>query len=191
MIQFLKLLFAATLIIAGNACDWLPGSTTTPLSRLEQPPAGTPAPSFTLPNISGQQKSLSDYKGKRVILNFWALWCAPCVAELPALSSLQQQLSTSDAVVVAINVDAPSKKDEVLQHVQQNGFAFETLLDPELSTVNQYGVTGFPETVFIDQQGGFLAVVDPNTKSLVTKFVGDRAWGSKAFVDLFRTDNAH
>lgn len=188
MKQISKILIAFAFFIA-TSCDWIPGNQETPLSRMAQPPAGTLAPVFTLPNIANQQKSLNDYRGKRVILNFWALWCAPCVAELPALSTLQQQLNNSNTVVVAINVDAPNKKDEVIKYVQTHNFAFETLLDPELSTVNRYGVTGFPETVFIDENGYFFSIVDPDHRKLVTKFVGDRAWGNKEFVDLFRTDN--
>lgn len=186
MTKLSKLLVTAMLSFYVTACDWLPGSANAPLSRLEQPPAGSEAPDFNLPNIDGEQKSLGSYRGKKVILNFWALWCAPCVAELPALNSLQQKLD-DNTIIVAINVDAPNKRGDVIQHLKQNGFVFETLFDPELTTVNQYGVTGFPETIFLDQNSNFSAIVDPKTRSLTTKVIGDRKWDEKEYVELFNS----
>lgn len=168
------------------SCKHPDSSTEAPLTKLKQPIVDTEASQFTLPNLSHELKSLKDYRGKTVILNFWALWCAPCMAELPALSKMQQELSENGVSVVAINVDAPSKADEVRKTIKDNGYLFETLLDSEMTTVNNYGVTGFPETVFIDAEGKFFALRDPDEDILSTKFIRDREWGSETYLSIFR-----
>lgn len=72
-------------------------------------PDAKPATDFTLPSIDGKQVSLSSFKGKVVLLNFWATWCGPCKAEIPAFVELQQQYK-NDLVIVGLSVDDPADK---------------------------------------------------------------------------------
>ena len=171
------------------SCELLDSSSSS-FSSDGEPVAGDSAPDFQLTTLDGKNKTLQDYRGKTVILNFWALWCPPCVSELPALSNLQEELKDSDVVVLTINVDSPEQLDKVKAHLAENNFSFQTLLDPELSSVNKYGVTGFPETVFIDKNGKFFAVMDPTSNKASAKFIRDRQWDSPPYVDLFRS-NTH
>ena len=143
---------------------------------------GAPAPVFELESLSGKRQSLGDFKGKVVLLNFWATWCAPCVAEMPALERLQQVLREEGLVIVSINHDSPDARAEVERFARERGLSFEILLDPDLSLPPKYGITGFPESFFVGLDGTFLEFSDPSTKEQEVRIVSDRPWDSPAFV---------
>ncbi|MGH7254583.1 MAG: peroxiredoxin family protein [Nitrospirales bacterium] len=118
----------------------------------ERPPVqGMPAPDFTLQTLRGENRSLSDYEGKIVLLNFWATWCKPCTKEMPAMEAAYQTLRDQDFVVLAVN--ELEDEDKVRKHVEQHGHTFPVLLDRDNRVANQYGVYGLPVTVFIDETG--------------------------------------
>ncbi len=73
----------------------------------DQAVAGPKAPDFTLPDLSGQMRTLSDYQGSVVILDFWATWCAPCRASIPELIELQEKYRDRDVVVLGVSMDDP------------------------------------------------------------------------------------
>jgi thiol-disulfide isomerase/thioredoxin len=125
-----------------------------------------------------KKKTLGDYRGKVILINFWATWCAPCVAELPSLQKLHERLSGKDFAVVAINVDSADALARVRELRDSMGLTFEILLDPDISLAPKLGVTGFPETFFIDREGRQRQILDPDQGKLVDKIISDRDWNS-------------
>ena len=115
------------------------------------PAAGMPAAGFSLTDLHGKAHSLEQYKGKIVLVNFWATWCKPCTSEMPAMQTVYDQLRDKDFVVLAVNELEDEAK--VREHIQQYNHTFPVLLDRENQVANQYGVFGLPVSVFIDQQG--------------------------------------
>ncbi|WP_447978000.1 peroxiredoxin family protein [Candidatus Nitrospira bockiana] len=114
------------------------------------PVVGTPAADFQLPDLTGRLRSLSEFKGKVVLLNFWATWCKPCTTEMPAMQAGYDQLQDK-LVVLAINELEDVEK--VREHIRTYGHTFPVLLDRDNRVANQYGVFGLPVSVFIDQHG--------------------------------------
>ncbi len=154
--------------------------------------AAVPPPDFEFPDIHGKQRSLRDFGGKTVLLNFWATWCVPCVAEMGSLERLYKTYKAKNFEIVAINVD-PSENDEaVKKFVRDHGITFPILRDSELSLPPRYGLSGFPETFFIGKSGTFLRFNDPSGGSESIRVVGDRAWDSQTFLkavgDLLAAD---
>lgn len=127
-------------------------------AKTEETPAGDleAAPDFEAKLISGETVNLSDYQGKKVLLNFWATWCGPCVGEMPALQKLSEEYP-DDLVVLAVNSGEDEKT--VKQFTDKNGYTFPIALDTELKIGNLYpGVMqGIPYTVIINEEGDVMA----------------------------------
>ena len=138
------------------------------------------APDFELMTLNGEKRSLADYKGKTVLLNFWATWCPPCLAELPSLSEIAKKYKEQGLKVVAISCDSPDELEKIKKMNQENGYEFEILLDPQISVPNKYGVTGFPESFFIGHKGQYLDFNDPESKQKVQRIISEREWDSAA-----------
>ena len=115
------------------------------------PIEGSPAAEFQLTDLAGQTHALSQYRGKIVLLNFWATWCKPCTKEMPAMQEAYDRLKDKGLVVLA--VDELEEIDQVRAHIKEYGHTFPVLLDPDNDVANLYGVYGLPVTVFIDQRG--------------------------------------
>ncbi len=116
--------------------------------------AGAAAPDFTLRNISGKQVSLSDYKGKVVLINFWATWCAPCLTEMPHIQKLYVENKDKGFEVLAISVDEARDASKVKPLIKRNGFTFEVLLDKQTKVVKVYNPDQtFPLNVLVDRKG--------------------------------------
>jgi peroxiredoxin len=134
------------------------------------PRIGTPAPDFTLQD-SDHKVSLSDYRGKVVLLNFWATWCPPCIIEMPSLIALQQKMKDKDVVILGVSID----EDEAAYHkfLKNYGVNFVTVLDKDRKTPSLYGTFGWPETYIIDRQG-----------VVRRKFIGAAEWTSPEIVEF-------
>ena len=112
---------------------------------------GDEAPGFTLSSIDNHEISLSDYRGKNVIVNFWATWCGPCRFETPFLQSVNGSFAKEGIVLLAINVkDTPQN---AASYAKQNNLDFIIPIDPQGQMINDYNVHGIPTTFFIDEQG--------------------------------------
>ncbi|MCW5850698.1 MAG: TlpA family protein disulfide reductase [Anaerolineae bacterium] len=112
---------------------------------------GQPAPDFTLKTADGQTVRLSDFKGRPVLVNFWATWCAPCLVEMPALEQVYAKYKDQGLVVLAVN-EAESA-DKVGQYMQTYGLSFTAVLDMDLSIGRLYRITGYPTTWLVDREG--------------------------------------
>jgi len=113
---------------------------------------GAKAPNFSLKTLDGKQVELSDYEGKKVMLNFWATWCPPCKKEMPDMEKYTQQAG-DDVVVLAVNIDP---ENDVQAFVEDNGITFTIPLDSQSAKnpVNErYKILSIPTTYFIDKKG--------------------------------------
>lgn len=110
------------------------------------------APDFTLPDLDGNATSLSNYKGKVVLLNFWATWCPPCRLEMPTMEKAYRKYRDNGFEVVAVSVDA-GPKSAVKHFLQELGLSFQVLLDPDMETLRAFRGFSLPTTVVIDRQG--------------------------------------
>jgi len=137
-------------------------------------------PNFELPDLEGKLHSLDEYRGKVVLLNFWATWCPPCVAEMQDLQKVHQSLQSKGLVVVGISLD---KNPEKLRNfIEKEKLTFPIFRDALGGTVSRFDVKGFPETFFIGRDGTFLQFSDPGTGKTGFKVISDRPWGEERYI---------
>jgi len=132
-----------------------PAPTTTSIAgtpgAVVAPEVGALAPAFTLQDVDGQQVSLSDFSGRPVLLNFWAVWCAPCLEEMPLLDSRYRALEEQGLVVLGINFDDPA--EDVRIYGDSLDISFPLLLDPGGEVQDLYRIRGYPSTILVDAEG--------------------------------------
>lgn len=116
-----------------------------------KPEAGSKAPSFELLGLDGQNHTLSEYKGKSVVLNFWGSWCTPCVKEMPALQAQWEKWRDKGVVVVGVNVGEDQMTVE--NFIGNIGVDFPIVMDPDRNAVRSYGISPMPTTFFINAKG--------------------------------------
>ncbi len=111
------------------------------------------ASEFELQNMDEENIKLSDYRGKVVLLNFWATWCPPCVREMPSMERLQQRVGEDDFKVIAVN--QMENPDDVFAFTGQLEMdpTFDILFDRESKVSQKYAVRGLPTTYLIDKKG--------------------------------------
>ncbi len=112
---------------------------------------GNYAPKFALTDLNKKTVHLDDYKGKKVILNFWATWCPPCVNEMPLLQEVYNNGRGEGIEVIGINYN--EDYDRVKKFISEKGVTFTILIDSDLKVSMDYGVIGLPITFFIDREG--------------------------------------
>ena len=119
------------------------------------PLIGRPAPGFALKAVgSGETIDLTRYRGKPVVLNFWATWCRPCWDEHPVLTANAQMLGSQVQFVGVVFQDDESR---IRKFLEERGWAYPTLVDQAGKTAIAYGVGGVPETYFLDRNGTIVA----------------------------------
>lgn len=137
---------------------------------------GDNAPDFTLKSLSSSEVSLIDFKGRVVLLNFWASWCMPCIAELPALERLSQRLGPKGLSVIAIGIDDDIAK--LSEFRDRFALSFPVLFDHNSDVKNRYKVSAVPETFIIDKAGKLKIFLDPQDQMPVVRIIGPREWDS-------------
>lgn len=114
---------------------------------------GDLAPDFELMTMDGQTVRLSDYRGQRVFVNFWATWCPPCRAEMPDMQQLYEEQDVA-VEILAVNLTATEKSGENIENfVKDFGLSFPILMDTNSETANAYKVKAVPASYMIDTTG--------------------------------------
>ncbi|RMH20826.1 MAG: TlpA family protein disulfide reductase, partial [Gammaproteobacteria bacterium] len=127
------------------------------------------APDFSLPTLSGGSTlQLSDFRGRLVLLTFWATWCAPCREEMPDMQALWQRYKEQGFSLLAVNIEMDNQK-QVKKFVNRYALTFPILLDPKATVRKRYEIEGLPTSYLIDRRGRFLG-----------KIVGNQPWESEA-----------
>jgi len=116
---------------------------------------GKPAPDFTLKTLDGKKISLSDLKGKVVLVNFWATWCPPCREEMPLFERVYRKYKDKGFEILAISTD--SSVDPIKKFVKEFKVSFPVLLD-DGKVSNLYSIQGLPTSFLIDREGKVVKV---------------------------------
>jgi cytochrome c biogenesis protein CcmG/thiol:disulfide interchange protein DsbE len=126
------------------------------LARGERVAAPAPErPLTVLGDARGSARSLADFRGQVVVLNFWASWCPPCVKELPLLERTQKRLAPERATVVGVNLR--DVQSDALGFVRRYGLTYPSLRDVDAELAREYGTASYPETFVIDRRGRIAA----------------------------------
>ncbi len=112
----------------------------------------TPAPDFTLESLDGKNMRLSDFRGKAVLLNFWATWCGPCKIEMPWFVELQNQYASQGLQIVGVAMDDASK-DDIAKFTKEMGVNYPILIGKEAVGDEYGGVPALPESFIIGRDG--------------------------------------
>jgi len=131
-----------------------------------------PPVDFSLPDINGQQVTLSDFKGKIVFLNFWTTWCPECRIEMPSMEKLHSRFKGQGFAMIAVNLQEPALR--VKEFLKKYPLTFTILLDSKGKSGPQFGIRAVPTTFILDKNGG-----------IIGKALGSRHWDSKESMTLF------
>ena len=121
--------------------------------KLQNPQKAAPQVAFS--DAGGRRFALSDFKGRYVLLNLWATWCGPCVAELPALATLSRHAPGLRVIAVDVGRDTPAQADAFLKSHKAGRLG--TFVDTDITMVRKFGAYGLPMTVLIDPKGNVIA----------------------------------
>lgn len=163
---YTALLFGANAALAGPV-DWQ-AARDAGLIKLVPAESPLPVPDVDFTDPQGGTHRLDDYRGKVVLLNFWATWCAPCREEMPSLDRLQADLGGEDFVILAVATgrNAPEQIDRFYTETDIRNLP--VLLDPRQQLSRAMGVVGLPATVLIDRDGNEVA-----------RLLGEADWASE------------
>lgn len=133
------------------------------------------APDFELTDFDGNTIQLSDYRGKTVVMNFWATWCRVCQAEMPHMEKFYRDQQNEDVVVLSINATSQERSSDIVgNYVDKEGLSFPIVLDKSGDVLTKYNVTAYPTTYIIDPSGNIRerylgAVSSDNMKKAVNQ----------------------
>lgn len=165
-----KFLFGYLIIIMGAAVLVVTNYTPTSSQALTMLRVTPSAPEFILQDIQGKQHALSDYRGRILVVNFWASWCQPCRAEMPSLQRAADWLAQHDIPLIAIGVGETRKS--VMQFLRDVPVRFSLLLDTDANVMASWSVPALPTTFVIDQEG-----------RIIFQAIGEREWDDPVVLD--------
>jgi len=133
---------------------------------------GQDAPDFAAPTPDGRLIRLSDLRGSPVAINFWATWCAPCKAEIPELEAARQRHAGDSLIILGVN--AGEEGALVNSFLAELNAHFDSVLDPQMSIVDQYDIRAFPTTIWVDADGVTRAKhLGPLTREAIDQYVAE------------------
>ena len=141
--------------------------------RVTKPKRAYPAPLFILKDLNKKEIYINDYKGKVVLLNFWATWCQPCILEMPAIEKLYSTFKDKGFVVLAVSIDRKSREKDVRTFAKNLNLSFPILLDSDHNVLNKYFNNTLPTSYLINSKGKLKGFIS-----------GARDWGSEDAVAL-------
>jgi peroxiredoxin len=144
-ILFVVVASVLVILLLGNGRD-------STIKTTRQIQVGSPAPNFAFPDLNGQQISLSDHRGKVVVVNIWATWCPPCKQEMPSMQKLYERFKGENFEILAVSIDSTGR-EAVAPFMRTMNLTFPALLDPKGSIGSLYGLIGVPESFIIDKEG--------------------------------------
>ncbi len=162
------------ILILGAFWIWISatpaGSTTN--GMIPTPQEGFLAPDFELVTLDGESVSLSNLRGKVVLVNFWASWCPPCRSEMPAMEEIYQQYGPDKFVILAVNDTRQDTLTNIKNFVSEENLTFPILLDESGQVTGKYLVHSLPTSFFIDRDGVIQEIVigGMNEALLITRF---------------------
>lgn len=167
--KYLKIIGLAVLLVGVFAVGYLIySSNLKPVEepeKIKQEPGGQVGVSeepkkeiqeFSLKDLKGKTVNLSDYRGKVVVVNFWASWCDPCKLEMPEMQALDKELkSDNKAVFLAVNLTDNQRETKELakNFIENEGYDFLVLLDEDVKLATKFNITSIPQTFIIDKEG--------------------------------------
>jgi len=120
---------------------------------------GQPAPDFTLTSLNDEQMTLSDFRGRPILINFWTTWCAPCRAEMPELERAYKVYADDGLVILAVNLTQQDALEDVQTFVEEFQITFPVLLDEESYVAQDlYRLVGLPMSVFVNSDGNITRI---------------------------------
>ncbi len=156
------------------AVSQVPASATTS-GAIPSPREGFAAPDFTLDTLDGQSITLSDLRGKAVVVNLWAAWCPPCRAEMPALQAAYEMDRDRGLEILAVDMTYQDREQDVRRFVQDFGLTFTVALDRDGTVARQYLLRALPSTFFVGPDGVIRKVVigGPMSEATIRSTVRD------------------
>lgn len=134
----------------------------------------TKAPGFSLPDLNDKIITAATFRGKVMLINFWATWCAPCREEMPALDRLQKQFAGKGLAVIGISID--SEQNLVKEFIKGVKTQFLILHDPAMKCHDEYKVFAYPTTFLVDRKG------------VIQKYwIGPQEWESEEFKQILQS----
>lgn len=135
---------------------------------------------LSFPNVDEQEVQLSKYKGKVILLNFWATWCPPCVKEMPSMQRLHDKFPEQDFEIVAISAGESQAAVESFMMELDTELTFPILLDETGRTFKEFDIRGLPMSFLFDREG-----------KLIKTISGSREWDEQREVQMIRSAIAH
>jgi thiol-disulfide isomerase/thioredoxin len=149
----IRFLIAVVVALLPAALGGSVAATANGMEKFIRAPEPRPAPDVGFTELGGNPAHLADFRGRVVLVNLWATWCAPCVKEMPSLVKLQQAIGTRDFVVLALSSDRGGAR-VVEPFIEENGLkTLAVFLDPKAAATRALGAKGLPTSILLDRQG--------------------------------------
>ena len=170
-----NLVLVVVIALVGASVYLVSSSSSRPPSEwVKSVSVGDLAPDFQLEDTKGNKVTLSDLRGKVVLVNFWATWCPPCIEEMPSMERLNEVIAGDDFVMLAVNAEE-NGRSVVPAFLEKNPYTFPILYDDKGVVQKRYGVFKFPESFIIKKDG-----------TVAEKIIGPLDWSSLKTITYFK-----